>query len=73
MSEKDAIKIRDEICRKIRMVATEFGNDIVKNSIIVTNMLDCEACGGVKVIVTPTVNLTLGNVEYKVARFFEDV
>ena len=55
------------------MVATEFGNDIVKNSIIVTNMLDCETCGGVKVIVTPTVNLTLGNVEYKVARFFEDV
>lgn len=72
MSEEDSIT-KDEICRKLRETVIEFGNNIVSRSIIITNMLDCKTCGGVTVVVAPTVNLTLGNVEYKVARFFEDV
>ena len=67
----------DSICKAIRETIQEFGASSIKGAVIVDEMdlLDhIPEIGGVKYLYCPTVTgPTLGNVGYKVARFFEDV
>ena len=66
-----------EIARKLRATVREFGQNNLDGAVIVWNFnsinLYPEQIGGHKFIYCPTISVaTLGNVDYKVARFFED-
>ena len=66
--------IKVEIARKLRETATEFGNDIVSKSTVCSTLKFDYDYGGVKQLQCPTISIvTLGNVPFKVARFFENI
>ena len=66
----------EEVARKLRATIKELGRDALKDAVIVgSEFLDgrLEVCG-VPYIDCPTIAEThLGKVDYKVARYFEDV
>jgi len=63
----------ENICRKLRLTAQEFGQKAIENAVIIGSEYDGESISGHKYIDCPTVSGSkLGGVEFKVARFFED-
>ena len=65
----------EEICRKLRATAGEFGQDKMRMDkvVIITTLID-KKIGGHTCIRAPTISeTTLGNCSYDVARFFEDI
>ena len=73
-------KVTEEICRKLRATAGEFGQDkmrmdeVVVITPLITPTLDNGKVGGHTCIRAPTIGeTTLGNCSYDVARFFEDI
>ena len=63
----------EEICRKIRACAKEFGEEKISNAVIIGNSLGTDHVSNLQYIYAPTIpGWTLGMVEFKVARFFED-
>jgi hypothetical protein len=65
---------RKNICRKLRLTALEFGQNSLANATII-GPDDLESpISGINYIMCPTiVEVTLGGVDFKVARFFEDI
>lgn len=66
---------KQEIFRKIRAVVAEYGDIFRKDkSVCVISDVDYGYyLGGITHVYAPTGTLTLGNVDFKVARFFEDI
>lgn len=65
----------EEICRKLRATASEFGQDALNNAVVIDgdSEYDCDTIGGHKFIYAPTIsNPILAKCGFKVARFFED-
>lgn len=63
----------EDICRKLRETATEFGSEDLEGAVIIGHY-DVESISNLRYITAPTVaSETLGNVDFKVARFFEDI
>ena len=68
--------IRDIACRKLRATISEFGQKTIDGAVIIGGyeFPGRDQIGGLEYIYSPTkCGLTLAKVEYKVARFFEDV
>jgi hypothetical protein len=66
-------RIKEEICRKLRACVEEFGQAYVTGAVILYSGDIGYFTGGHKCIQCPTIAIPkLGNVEYKVARFFEE-
>ena len=65
------------IATKIRMTAQEFGEDGIKDAVLIGDFLTWDDGGriaGFECIDAPTIsNIRLGRVSYKVARFFENI
>jgi len=71
---KTANQAREEICRKLRETAREFGQEAVTPATIIGAIGLESPVYGHQYVQCPTVfQLTLGNVSWKVARFFEEV
>jgi len=69
MSEK---LIRDELCRKLRVIAREYGQNKLKGAVMVGS-LDVDHISDIPYINCPSLGTeTLGNVDFKTARAFED-
>jgi hypothetical protein len=64
--------ITEEINRKLRETVREWGQARVSGAIIITNENIGPQCGGHRVLYAPTISTTLGEVDFKVARSFED-
>ena len=65
---------REEICRKLRETTREFGQETVTPATIIGAIGLESPVYGHQYVQCPTVfQLTLGNVSWKVARFFEEV
>ena len=65
--------LKENIARKLRATSLEYGDIIVKDSIVCSDMELGYDFGGVKQLYCPTISIpTLGNVSFKVARYFED-
>ena len=63
---------REEIKLKLNACESEFGLDVMENAVIIS-VHEIDHCCGVRNVFAPTVTPpTLGNVPFKVARFFED-
>ena len=63
----------EEVCRKIRACAKEFGEYSISEAVIIGNDHDTDHVSNLQYIYAPTISTpTLGMVEYAVARFFED-
>jgi hypothetical protein len=73
---EELINYFDFICKAIRETVEEYGKDSLKGAVIIdeVDLLNHEhEIGGVKYLYCPTITgPTLGNVGYKIARFFED-
>ena len=64
---------KEEICRKLRETVKEFGQREVAGAVIIGSDDILSFVGGHTYLIAKTISITtLGNVEYKVARFFED-
>ena len=69
---------KQDIATKIRMTAKEFGEDEIKNAVLIGDFLswDYGKIAGFECINAPTFPMgvvTLGHVRWEVARFFEDI
>ncbi len=63
----------EEICRKLRNTVKEFGQDRVNGAVIMGPDDLGEQISGHQYVVTKSkCEVILGNVDFKVARFFED-
>ena len=64
--------VRDELCRKLRVTASERGQDSLKNAVMI-GQYKADMVSNIPYITCPTVSIeTLGCVDYKTARQFED-
>lgn len=65
--------IREDLFRKLRKTATEFGQDRLNDAVIIGPDEFVSPISGHQYLTCPTLGqVTLGNVDWKVARFFED-
>ena len=65
---------KEEICRKLRNTCTEHGHNSLKKAVVIGPDIGDDNVSGLKYITAPTISTyTLGNVHFKVARFFEDI
>ena len=64
---------RDNICKRLRLTAAEFGQKNLDGAILVGPYHDIEQLGGHKYLCCETLAETkLAGVDYKMSRFFED-
>ncbi len=65
-------EVKEELCRKLRAVVAEYGQASLKGAVMVGSY-DTESVSNIPYITCPTISgETLGNVEYKTAREFEN-
>lgn len=65
--------IKEDICRKLRLTAAEFGQKSLTGARVLS-CYDYDSVGRHEHITIPTLSIiTLANVSFKVARFFEDI
>lgn len=63
---------KKELCRKLRVTASERGPDALKNAVMI-GPDEFDMVSNIQYITCPTVSIeTLGGVDYKTARLFED-
>ena len=64
--------VREDLCRKLRKTVTECGRGSLKNAVMI-GMYTVNNVSDIPYMTCPTIGInTLGNVEYKTARVFED-
>lgn len=74
MKEEERIEIIEEISRKLRIAAREYGADSLTGAVIIGGYDIGNKVAGIEYVCCPTVSgPILGRVPYKVARFFEDL
>lgn len=62
------------IADKLRLCGEEFGFSNIKFDVIIVGPADYTEIAGYKYITAPTLSTTvLANVDWKIARFFEDI
>ena len=67
------MNMREEICRKLRIVVSERGQKTVTPAIILGPWDLVSPVGGHQYFICPTLGeVTLANVDFKTARCFED-
>lgn len=65
---------KEDVYFRLRRTEKEFGREALKNAVLISNIEFTESAGGVDHVFCPTAsNPILGNVDWKVARFFEDL
>ena len=65
-------KVIEELCTCIRATIKEFGANSLKDAIII-GPYQIEHVSDIKYLYVPTIAThTLGNIHFKIARFFED-
>jgi hypothetical protein len=65
----------NDVCKRLRLTAMEFGHEVLKNAVVIDAPYNYgeTSIGGIPFINCPTISgQKLGNVDYKVARFFAD-
>lgn len=63
----------EKLCAKLRATVQEFGQSALSNAVMVGS-LEIDYVSDIPYMTCPTIaNETLGNVSYKVARFFENI
>ena len=64
--------VKEELFRKLRYTVAECGMDSLKNAVMV-GMHSINSVSDIPYITCPTIGIyTLGNVDYEIARIFED-
>ena len=72
MKNEMPVDVKEELCRKLRVTIAECGRDSLKNAVMV-GMYDAENVSDIPYVMCPTISVeTLGNVDYKTAREFEN-
>ena len=68
-----SIELREELREKLQAVIAEYGIDSIKKAVII-GPYDKKQVAGIPCVHAPTLGWhVLGNVEFKVARYFEDL
>lgn len=72
MTHEMTKEVREELCRKLRAVVAERGQASLKGAVMI-GMYDAENVSDIPYVTCPTISVeTLGNVDYKTAREFEN-
>lgn len=65
---------KEEICRKLRAINTEFSYEEIKDAVIIGPDIGFDEVSGHEYIRCETLgSYHLGNVSFEIARFFEDI